>query len=177
MLEWINNTISLETLIWLFPITFMLHDFEEIITVESWFKKNYVKVSPRIPTSFKKIFEELSHTTAARFTIPVFFQFIIYVIASLIAVEYEIYGPFIGVNLIIFLHVFMHIGQSIFLKVYALGVGSAIFITLPYSLYLFYRFMTEGIIDGYDLLINAPYGLLTVGSLVIGHDLAKKIFK
>lgn len=34
------NTIN--TIVWLFPVIFMLHDFEEIIFVEAW-KRKYKK--------------------------------------------------------------------------------------------------------------------------------------
>lgn len=173
MLEWLNSHISIETLIWLFPITFMLHDFEEIIFVEAWFKKNYQKVLPRIPKEMKSTFEELASATSARFSIPVFLQFIVYLVASFIAVELKIYGLLLGVNVILFLHVFMHVGQSLFLGAYALGVGSAVFVTFPYSLYLFYRLLSEGLVSWNDLIFNTPYGIITLVIVFYGHKLAK----
>jgi hypothetical protein len=175
MLNWLDSNISIETLIWLFPITFLIHDFEEIIFVEAWFKKNYERILPRIPNGMKEIFQDLASTTSARFSIPVFLQFIVYVFASFIAVEQQTYGLLLGVNVILFLHVFMHIGQSLYVKVYALGVGSAILVTLPYSIYLFYRLINEGLISGSDLVINAPYGILTIVLVLGGHKLAHKI--
>ena len=36
MEQWLD----VQTLIWLFPIMFILHDFEEIIMVERWMKRN-----------------------------------------------------------------------------------------------------------------------------------------
>ncbi len=175
MLNWLDSNISVETLIWLFPITFLIHDFEEIIFVEAWFKKYYERILPRVPNEIKKTFQELASTTAARFSIPVFLQFIVYVFASFIAVEQQIYGLLLGVNVILFLHVFMHVGQSLYVKVYALGVGSAILVTLPYSIYLFYRLINEGLINVYDIVINAPYGILTIVLVLGGHKLAHKI--
>jgi len=87
MLDWLNSNISIGTLIWLFPISFLIHDFEEIIFVDSWFKKYYAKFLPRVPNRMKSTFQDLARTTSARFSIPVFFQFIMYVVASFIAVE------------------------------------------------------------------------------------------
>ena len=69
----------------------------------------------------------------------------------------------------------MHIGQSLYVKVYALGVGSAILVTLPYSIYLFYRLINEDLISVYDIVINAPYGILTIVLVLGGHKLAHKI--
>ncbi len=31
---------TLSTLLWLFPVSFMLHDFEEIIRIECWIHRN-----------------------------------------------------------------------------------------------------------------------------------------
>ncbi|WP_338448332.1 HXXEE domain-containing protein [Niallia oryzisoli] len=175
MLEWLHSQISLNTLIWFFPITFLLHDFEEIIFVEAWFKKNYVRLKPKVPGRMIKVFEDLSKTNAARFSIPVFMQFIVYIIASYLAAEQGFYGLFLGVNVLFFLHIFSHIGQTLFFGVYALGVGSAIIVTLPYSVYLFYRLLNEDIISFMDLAINLPYGLISIAIVWFGHQLSVKI--
>lgn len=175
MLEWLNSHISIESLIWLFPITFMIHDFEEIIFVEAWFKKNYSRLLPRIPENMKGTFNELARTTSARFSIPVFIQFIVYIIAAFLAVEYQIYGLLLGVNVLLLLHVFMHIGQSLYLQTYALGVGSAVLVTFPYSIYLFYRLLTEDVVSGSDIWMNTPYGIITVIIVLSGHKLAQRI--
>lgn len=175
MLESMNANISLATLVWLFPITFLLHDFEEIIFVESWFKKNYLRLEPRIPKRMKTVFRDLSKTTAARFSIPVFMQFIVYIIASYLAVEKDFYHLFLGLNILLFLHVFSHVGQTIFFGAYALGVGTSLLVTLPYSIYLFYRLLNENIISYTDMIISLPYGLITVLIVWIGHEIAPRI--
>ncbi|HZG71167.1 MAG TPA: HXXEE domain-containing protein [Chondromyces sp.] len=175
MLNWLNNYISIETLIWLFPITFLIHDFEEIIFVESWFKKYRKEILPRIPKNMKAAFQDLASTTSTRFAIPVFLQFILYIFAALIAVEQHIYEPLLGMNIILFLHVFMHIGQSLYFRVYALGAGSALLVTLPYSVYLFYRLLHEGLAHTHDFFLSIPYGFLTIAAVLWGHRLARKI--
>lgn len=175
MLEWLNSNISLETLIWLFPITFMLHDFEEIIFVESWFNKNYAKLESKVPKRMKLVFDDLSETTAARFSIPVFMQLILYMIASFLAVEWQFIDLFLGLNIVFFLHIFTHIAQSAFFQTYALGVGSAVLITLPYSVYLFYRLLENGLVQWEDFILSLPYGLLTVVIIWVGHTIAPKI--
>ncbi|UUV26641.1 HXXEE domain-containing protein [Lysinibacillus sp. FN11] len=44
-MEWLN----VQTLIWLFPILFIIHDFEEIIMVEKWLQNNRHKLYERLP--------------------------------------------------------------------------------------------------------------------------------
>jgi hypothetical protein len=156
-------------------MTFMIHDFEEMIFVEAWFKRNFNKVKNRVPNPMRKTFQDMSQITAAQFSIPVFFQLIIYIGATYLAVEHGFYGPFVGFNVLIFLHVFMHIGQSIVIRTYALGVGTAVFVTLPYSLYLFHRLLADNVIEWGDLITSLPYGILIVVVLFVGHAIAPKM--
>ncbi|WHY75275.1 HXXEE domain-containing protein [Neobacillus sp. WH10] len=44
MLETMHKLFNIETIIWLFPVTFMFHGLEEIITVESFMTKYKNKV-------------------------------------------------------------------------------------------------------------------------------------
>lgn len=174
MYEWLNLNISLATLMWLFPITFMIHDFEEILFVERWFKKNYSTTIHKIPDFFKETFEQMSTITAAQFTLPVAFQFFIYIVSTYLAVEHQYYSMFLGFNFILLLHVFMHVGQSLLLGVYALGLGTALTVTFPYSVYLFYRLIDEGVVELTTILTSLPYGLLSVVIVYLGHKLAHK---
>lgn len=177
MYEWLNLNISLPTLLWLFPITFLLHDFEEILFVELWFKRNYSSASQKVPRFFKKRFHKMSTITAAQFTLPVVLQFIMYIISTYLAVDHHFYSMFLGFNLILLFHVFMHIGQSLFLGVYALGVGTAVTVTLPYSLYLFYRLVVENVIEISTIFTSLPYGLLTIVIVYLGHKIAHKLLR
>ena len=175
MLYWLNSNISLATLLWLFPITFLFHDFEEIIFVEPWFKKHYRGLKEKVPKPMKKLFEDLSKSSSGSFAVPVFIQLILYTFSTYLAVEKQFYGMFVGFNIVLFLHIFTHVGQWIFFKVYTLGVSTALIITLPYSLYLFYRLLNGRIITPFDMLTDIPYGLLTILVVFVGHKLAPKI--
>ncbi|PMC36005.1 HXXEE domain-containing protein [Bacillus sp. UMB0899] len=175
MFEWLNHNISLVTLLWLFPITFLVHDFEEILFVERWFKKNYSTTSHKVPEFFRHTFQKMSTITAAQFTLPVALQFFVYIISTYFAVEHQYYPMFLGFNLILLLHVFMHIGQSMLLGVYALGLGTAVTVTLPYSIYLFYRLVDEGIVEISTILTSLPYGLITILIVLLGHKMAHKL--
>jgi hypothetical protein len=41
--------VKLETLMWLLPIVFMFHDFEEIIMFKPWMNANYAALEKRLP--------------------------------------------------------------------------------------------------------------------------------
>ncbi|HZH61999.1 MAG TPA: HXXEE domain-containing protein [Metabacillus sp.] len=85
MYEWLHHNISLATLLWLFPIAFLLHDFEEILFVEYWFKKNYSNASQKVPGFFKKTFHKISTITSAQFTLSVVLQLIMYIVSTYLA--------------------------------------------------------------------------------------------
>ena len=42
--------VKIETLMWLLPIVFMLHDFEEIIMFKPWMNANCAALEKRLPT-------------------------------------------------------------------------------------------------------------------------------
>ncbi|RYM02943.1 HXXEE domain-containing protein [Sporolactobacillus sp. THM7-7] len=52
---------KIHVLIWLFPILFMFHDFEEIIFMKSWLIKNKYYLSQRFPRFTKKMLSHLEH--------------------------------------------------------------------------------------------------------------------
>ncbi|HZH62000.1 MAG TPA: hypothetical protein VEY70_21020 [Metabacillus sp.] len=84
---------------------------------------------------------------------------------------------FLGFNLFLLLHVFMHIGQTLYLKVYALGVGTAVTVTLPYILYLFYRLVDENVIEISTIFTSLPYGLITIVIVYFGHKIAHTLLR
>ncbi len=45
---------AIHTLIWLFPIAFMFHDFEEIILGEPWLRKNAGEIKHRVNEMFEQ---------------------------------------------------------------------------------------------------------------------------
>ncbi|WP_160297230.1 HXXEE domain-containing protein [Paenibacillus sp. IHBB 10380] len=52
-----------------------------------------------------------------------------------------------GFNFLLLIHVFTHLTQSIYLKCYTPEVVTGLLITLPYSIYLFYRMIIEELVS------------------------------
>jgi hypothetical protein len=173
MLHALNDAISITSLIWLFLAAFMLHDFEEIIRIEPWFRKHADDVLTRIPAALHKDFINLSRMTSSQFAVAVCLEFILFIPVTYLAAERGFYLPFIGFNVMLFIHVFMHVGQAIYVRRVVPGVVTAVLITLPYSLYLFYRLLDANLIDPMDLVYGAPFGLLLVPIVLAGHRLGE----
>ncbi|MCM3550707.1 Uncharacterised protein [Niallia circulans] len=177
MIEALNQSVSIPSLIWLFLAFFMIHDFEEIIFVEGWAKKRYESVYQTIPSFYKPIFRIFNGITSSQFAFAVFIEFIIFIPVTYLAAEQQMFTWFLGFNVIAFLHVFTHVGQALLLRMYTPGVITAIIVILPYSLYLFYRLEMEYNIQINDLIASIPYGLTIIPIVAFGHLLAKTVVR
>lgn len=162
---------------WLFLATFMIHDFEEIIVVESWMKKNYPKIRNVVPRPLANRLKDMSTIKSSQFTVAVLLEFIIFIPITYLAVEHQNYLLFVGFNAILLLHVFMHLGQSIYLKMYTPGVITGIVITLPYTIYLFYRMVQENLLTLKQIILYAPSGLLLLPIILVGHRIGKIVIR
>lgn len=171
----ILNDTTIQTLIWFFLVAFLLHDLEEIILVEPWIKKNKNKVISKIPERLHSRLDKLLNITSSKFTVAVLLEFIIFIPFTFIAAEQGKYFVFLSFNTLFFLHVFTHLGQSLYLKMYTPGVVSAIFITLPYSIYLFYRMIAEQLVTWDQILLSIPLGIIIIPVILIGHEFGRKV--
>ncbi|GGH22543.1 HXXEE domain-containing protein [Paenibacillus segetis] len=165
--------ITIHSVMWLFLAVFMIHDFEEIIFVEYWMKRNYPRINERIPAPARRLVKNMSEVTSAQFAVAVALEFIVFIPVTYLAVEQQNYLLFIGFNALLLVHVFTHLGQSILLRAYTPGVVTALLFTLPYSLYLFYRMINDGLVSLKEVLYYAPTGLILLPIVLLGHKLGK----
>ncbi len=149
--EWLNDKLPLPAVLLLFPVVFMVHDFEEILTVEKWTKQNKKKVFALLPKKLHRFFWSSFHINTLEFAKDVFWIFLAVTAAALIAVLFQWYGFFLIFLAIFFSHVFTHFGQSVLFKGYAPGVWTSLFLVLPYSLYTYYRLLHERAVQWEDL--------------------------
>jgi|GEM_PF-5912417 len=71
MIQFLDSAISIQSLIWLFLAMFMLHDFEEIIRIEPWFRKHYDELLKKVPVRFHKELSSFSRITTPQFSVAV----------------------------------------------------------------------------------------------------------
>jgi hypothetical protein len=129
--------LDVQTLIWLFPIIFVFHDLEEIIMVEKWIKKNSDVIYEKLPRKIAdRVIKHFSMSTA-QFSVAVLVIFLFVSSSTYMASQYIHQGPFANIyffvafTLIFFIHVFTHIGQSIFFRSITPGVITSIVIVFP----------------------------------------------
>ncbi|MFT9819209.1 HXXEE domain-containing protein [Lysinibacillus sp. NPDC056185] len=134
--------IELHNAIWLFVVIFMLHDFEEIITVENWSQKtnHLVKnTNNNLKLLIWKFWNINSHSFAKRDV------FIFLVTSSIVFFKVQFIENnwtailFISFLCFVLLHNLVHILQTIILKTYTPGLYTTLFLVTPYTVYLLNR--------------------------------------
>jgi hypothetical protein len=104
--ESIPMLLDTQSLIWLFPLAFILHDFEEIIFFEPWLNKNapgiLSRLQNRLPIFLLKQIEPVLKKSTSEFAFSVSLIFCLVASSSFIAVFFQNYGFFSISQLAIF---------------------------------------------------------------------------
>lgn len=171
---------DLQTLIWLFPIMFIFHDFEEIIMVEKWIKGNYDVINEKLPPRISsKVLKQFSMTTA-QMAVAVLVVFLFVSSSTFMASQYLNHGLFgniyfFTVVIMVFLiHVFTHVGQSIYFRSITPGVITSVFIVLPYSTVMLNALLKNEIITWNTMMICLPFVFLIVPIVLVAHWIGKR---
>ncbi len=158
------DSLSFDTLLWLVPVFFTLHNLEEAPFMERWSKRLPLKLPIRYST--RQFVIAVTILTLGGF-------FITY-----LGVEYlrnsAGYLLVLGIQAILFFNAFIpHIGSTIRFRMYSPGVVTATLITIPFSLYLFNRALVENMITWkqiWIMLAISPFAMVVFAflSLQIG---------
>ena len=156
----LDSWLSLDLVIWAFPVAFFIHDLEEILTMERFGRENRER--------FPKFVRNIATIDTRQFTIAVVVLFVMTLVASYLATR----SPrqmdlFIVLLAIFFVHAFWHIAFSIILRQYTPGVITTVPVVLPYSLYALYRLFTANLIDVESLKTSLLIGVLLFIPLVL----------
>jgi len=176
MEQWLN----VQTLIWLFPIVFVLHDLEEIIMVEKWMAKNSNVIYDKLPKKLAdRVMKQFSMTTA-QFAVAVVVIFLFVSSSTYMASQYVNDGPlgsiyfFTTMITVFFVHVFTHIGQSVLLRSLTPGVVTSVFIVLPYTLILYITLFEHRVITWNTIFISLPFTIFIFPVVLFAHWVGKK---
>jgi len=166
--------IHIDSLMWLLPITFMFHDFEEIIFLPLWLKKNKDYIINKYPRIGKRIFSRFERISSASFAIAVFEEFIILSGLTFLCVEYNYYSFFTVLTIVYLIHVIGHVVQSLALKKYIPAVGTAI-LTGIYNVYTIYILNVLDYLNWKFILVTVPpVFLIMVINIFFAHWLSDK---
>jgi hypothetical protein len=162
-----SMSIDMHTLIWLFPISFMFHDFEEIIFWERWMNKNGGEIKRRVPIFLAKHVDTFVGKSTAQISLVVCLIFSLTVLSVFLATVYGTSSFFLLVSGMFFVHGFGHIGQSIVLRRYVPGVITSALIVIPYGLILSWRLIGAGMVDLSGLSIYLLLGAVLMAPFIL----------
>lgn len=161
------DSIPLSHLLWLVPTFLAIHNIEEAPGMERW--------SKRLPLKFPFTI------TTRQFIFAVTFLTLTGFVVTYFGVEFVAsqtgYIIVLGIQAIMLFNAFVpHIATTIRFRTYSPGILTAVFITLPFSFYLFRRAFDESILNWTQLWILlgiAPFAMVILAytSLQIGKAL------
>lgn len=126
---------NIQVMIWLFPLLFIFHDFEEIIFMRAWISKNRSYLCERFPTLSKKLLPHFDHMTTSSFALGVAEEFIIISIITIVSYLTNWYDFWIGSFIAFTLHLFIHCFQALIVRKYIPCIVTSI-ICLPICMYI-----------------------------------------
>ena len=108
---------DINAMVWLFPILFMFHDFEEIIFMQSWISKNRDYLDHRFPALSKKLSSHFDQITTSAFALGVAEEFIIISIITVVSYVTNWYILWIGLFITFALHLVIHCFQALVIRI------------------------------------------------------------
>ncbi|MFC3748559.1 HXXEE domain-containing protein [Paenibacillus sp. GCM10012306] len=173
-----NNFISDTSILWLLPIIFMLHDFEEIIPIPGWLHRNREDILKKVPNALRSRVGKMSALTAPQFSAAVGVLFVIFSIATFLAYEYEFFLLYIVLSLGLFLHAFFHIGVSLYLRRWTPGVVTSVVLLLPYGVLSIDYFIRNHLLVFPDIVYSALVVIIFFFPFLrLLHFIGKKLTK
>ena len=119
---------------WLLPVVFMLHDFEEIIMMRPWLDRNAGFLRERFPRLADRMLGHFEKLSTSSFALAVAEEFMILAAVNFLAVERGWYAAWGGMLLGFFAHIIVHLLQFLAIRRYA----PMIITSIPAAIYCVY---------------------------------------
>lgn len=160
-------------IVWLFPIIFMFHEFEEIIFFESWIKKNKNYLSEEYPKLAKRLLSHIEGLSVPAFTVAVAAEFLLLSIVTVLAVTLNWYLLWLAVFMGYFIHLLVHMVQCCVFRRYIPGICTTI-LSLIYCTYSLWFILYNNLFSIAETLIWTFIGCSIVFvNLIFAHKLAE----
>ena len=133
---------DINAIIWLFPIIFMFHDFEEIIFIKPWFTKNRERIIVRFPKISERFLPYSDSLTTSSFSLGVAGMFILISVVTITAYFSNWYYIWFGVFFAFTIHLLIHCLPGFILKGYVPAIVTSV-ICLPICCYIIVLFLQQ----------------------------------
>ena len=168
---------KIETLCWLFPVVFIIHDFEEIIMMRPWISKNSQMLKKRFPVLYPKFISKAGKLSTSSFALVVLEEFILLVIITYITVEYGFYSMWTGLLMAFFLHLIIHLIQSLVVRIYTPFIITSM-LASGYCIFAIISLQKTQLVDWKQTLYWTVFFFITlVANLLFVHKMAGRFEK
>jgi len=159
-------------IVWLLPIVFMIHDFEEIIFFQPWIKKNKPFLENKFPSISKRFLPRMEKLSVQGFSVAVFEEFLVLSLVTFISVYFNYYYLWLALFIAFSIHILIHIIQWLFILRYTPTIVTS-FLSLPYCILGFIYITENRIFTFSDIVLWGILGIiLMVINLIFAHSLA-----
>lgn len=167
----------LPSIIWTFPILFIIHDFEEIILMKPWIIKNSLYFQENYPRLAKRLLPHFNNLSTESFALGVAEEFIIIVFITLYTYFTNDFKLWLGLFAAFIFHLVIHLIQSIIIKSYIPAVVTSI-LCLPFSIYAIMLIISNLKINYISLIAYSIVGIIAmIANLVAIHRVMEKFDK
>lgn len=159
-------------IVWLFPIVFMLHEFEEIIFTRYWIDKNKDFVKRKLPKVLQRFLLHFESLSTPAFTVAVAEEFLLLSAITVISVFLDMYLIWLGVFMGFFVHLLVHLIQWIVLRRYIPAICTTV-ISLIYCVFSLYHIIGNDLFQVKEIALWTIIGFIIVAAnLLFAHKLA-----
>jgi hypothetical protein len=151
--------LDIHLIIWLFPIIFMFHDFEEIIFIKPWFAKNRNRLKERFPKIAERLLPHTDTLTTSSLSLGVSGMFILICVVTITAYITGWYYIWFGVFFVFTAHLFIHCFPGIIFMSYVPAIVTSI-ICLPVCCYMIVSFLQFYEMDFKQAVIFCMIGIV-----------------
>ena len=165
--------IDFKTIVWLLPIIFMIHDFEEIIFFKSWIEKNKERLSEKFPKLSKRFIGRFENLSVPVFSVAVAEEFVLLSLVTVLSIMFETYLLWLGIFMGFFIHLLMHLIQWIAFRKYIPAIYTSL-ISLIYCVFSLNYILKNKLFEINEILIWTfiGFGIMAL-NLLFAHKLAE----
>lgn len=135
-----------DMLMGLFPVVFMLHEFEEIIMLKPWLAKNSPELERRFPAVATRVLPLYGGLSTSAFTLAVLEEFLVLTAVIYAAIAFGLYDLWAGLLVAFLFHLLVHVGQTILWRGYCPFILTSL-LALPYCFHALFTLARSGAIS------------------------------
>jgi hypothetical protein len=113
----------------------MIHEFEEIIFLPDWLRKNKNLLAGRFPKLSKYILHKIGNISTSAFALAVFEEYIIVLLITISAIYFDFHNLWTGMFMAFFVHLIIHVVQWLIVRKYVPFIVTTV-LCLPYCMYV-----------------------------------------